>query len=222
MKPKKSLKRPVFIASIVGVGCSSIFFFLPKIYFPWNDLPDRSALIVTTPGVEQSNNEKTAESADRPAFKEPVRAGLPVRMNIPKINVDTVLETVGLTPAGEVGVPKNPANAAWFELGPRPGDVGSSVITGHYGKWKNGDSSVFDELYKLEIGDNITVVDEAGTVISFTVHKIRRYDPNADALEIFSSDDGKAHLNIITCDGIWDKDAKQFTERLVVFSEMQK
>jgi len=41
----------------------------------------------------------------------------------------------------------------------------------------------------------------------------------AVATDVFTSSDGKAHLNLITCDGIWDKNAAQYSERLVVFAD---
>ena len=55
--------------------------------------------------------------------------------------------------------------------------------------------------------------------IYFVVRKIQSYDPGEDASEVFVSNDGKPHLNLITCDGVWDKQAKQYSKRLVVFSD---
>ena len=46
------------------------------------------------------------------------------------------VEDVGLTPGGAMDVPKGPSDVAWFDLGPRPGEVGSAVIAGHEG-WKD-------------------------------------------------------------------------------------
>lgn len=37
--------------------------------------------------------------------------------------------------------------------------------------------------------------------------------------EVFTSTDGKAHLNLITCFGSWDTDAKQYTDRFVIFTD---
>lgn len=33
--------------------------------------------------------------------------------------------------------PKSPFDVGWFRLGKRPGENGSAVVSGHYGKWKN-------------------------------------------------------------------------------------
>jgi LPXTG-site transpeptidase (sortase) family protein len=149
---------------------------------------------------------------------EQLSPGLPVRMQIPAINVDAVIEQVGLTPAGAVGIPQDPDNAAWYQLGPRPGEVGSSVITGHV-NWYYGATGVFENLSKLTPGDQITIKDEKGNVMTFVVRESRSYDASADAVDVFFSSDGKAHLNLITCEGVWDSSAHQYTKRLVVFAD---
>ncbi|MDP3901521.1 MAG: class F sortase [bacterium] len=146
--------------------------------------------------------------------------GLPARIKIPSINVDAPVEYVGLTPDGVMDVPKERADVAWFNLGPRPGENGSAVIAGHYG-WKNGKASAFDNLYQLRKGDKIYIEDDKGAIVSFVVRESRKYDPNADASDVFGSSDEKAHLNLITCEGVWDKVSKTYSKRLVVFTDKE-
>lgn len=147
--------------------------------------------------------------------------GLPIRLQIPKIKVDASLEQIGLTVDEAVDVPKGLVNAGWYDLGPRPGEIGSAVITGHYGVWKNGIPTVFNNLFKLQKGDKIYIKDEKGMTIAFVVRKIQKYNPNADATEIFTSSDNKAHLNLITCEGVWNKVAKSYPNRLVIFADRE-
>ena len=144
--------------------------------------------------------------------------GLPLRLKIPSINVDIPVEYVGLTLDGAMDVPKERANVAWFNLGQRPGKNGSAVIAGHYG-WKNGKASVFDNLYKLRKGDKLYIENDKGEIISFVVRESRRYDPEADATDVFRSSDGKVHLNLVTCEGAWDEVSKTYSKRLVVFTD---
>lgn len=151
---------------------------------------------------------------------EQASLGLPVRLKIPRINVDAVFEYVGVTPEGRMDVPKGPAEVAWYKLGPRPGEIGSAVIAGHSG-WKNNKPAVFDNLNKLQKGDKINIEDEKGVVITFVVREKRLYNPNADATDVFSSTDGKVHLNLITCEGVWDKVTKSRSKRLVVFTDRE-
>jgi sortase (surface protein transpeptidase) len=147
--------------------------------------------------------------------------GLPVRLKIPVINVDAVIGPVGLTPSGEVGAPKGPATTSWFDLGPRPGNIGSAVIVGHYGHWKIGVGSVFDNLNKLVRGDKIYVEDENGMTFAFVVRESAIYDSQAKVSSVFYSDDGKAHLNLVTCEGTWIPAQKTFTNRFVVFADKE-
>lgn len=145
----------------------------------------------------------------------------PVRIKIPSIGVDALIESVGFTIDGvAVDVPKGPTNAAWFDRWPLPGEKGSSIITGHSG-WKNGVPAVFDTLYKVQKGDKIYIEDGKGTIITFVVRGSQKYDPNADALDVFYSNDGRSHLNLITCTGIWNKIWKSHSDRLVVFSDKE-
>lgn len=144
--------------------------------------------------------------------------GLPLRLTIPVINVDAAIEHVGFTPDGAMGVPSKLVEAAWFDLGPRPGQKGSAVIAGHRSS-KLWVSAVFDHLRDLRVGDNLYIEDDQGTIISFKVREIRTYDPKEDASAVFSMSDGR-HLNLITCSGDWDAVQKSFNQRLVIFADV--
>jgi len=143
-----------------------------------------------------------------------------VRLKIPGINIDSAVEYVGLAADGTMDIPKSQDNVAWFETGQRPGENGSSVIAGHYGS-KNGKASIFDNLHKLRKGDKLYIEDDAGVVTSFVVRESRRYDPKANASDVFDSNDGKSHLNLITCEGVWDERTQQYSKRLVVFTDKE-
>lgn len=147
-------------------------------------------------------------------------ANLPIRLTIPIINVNANIEHVGLTAQGAVGAPNNFSNVAWFNLWPRPGENGNAIISGHYGI-KNGKPSVFDNLHKLKRGDKLYVEDSSGAITTFIVRTIRRYNPNAIVPEVFNSTDSKSHLNIITCEGIWDTISKNYSKRLIVFTDKE-
>ena len=149
-----------------------------------------------------------------------VIAQLPVNLIIPKIKVDAFIEYLGITPAGAMDVPAGPSNVAWFDLGPRPGDIGSAVIAGHEG-WKNNIPAVFDNLYQLQVGDTIYTEDGVGSTTAFIVRKIQTFGQYDSTATIFDSTDGKSHLNLITCEGIWNPITKSSPERLVVFADKE-
>lgn len=162
---------------------------------------------------------KTTQVA--PVEKAPVveRVLPPTRLKISGIGVDTSIKPVGLTVDGDMAIDDSIDSVAWYQAGPRPGEKGSAVIAGHYG-WKDGQASIFNELHTLKAGDSVTVYDEKQTETSFVVRETRDYDPEADATEVFRSNDGKVHLNLITCIGTWNKSLQTYSKRLVIFTDM--
>lgn len=161
------------------------------------------------------------KSSVTPAYRQVIASfGLPVRLKIPKISVDAAIDYVGVTPQGELGVPKGPTNAAWYEFGARPGNKGNAVIDGHFG-YKDNIPAVFDHLNSLQKGDNIYVLDEKGKTAIFVVRELRTYAQNEDSSVIFVSSDAKAHLNLITCQGTWNESQKSYSNRLVVFADKE-
>lgn len=172
----------------------------------------QSSYAKITPSVKNKSSQNLIDETS------PAIPGLPIRLKIPKIKVNAVIESVGLTSDGSMGIPKLPRNAAWYDDGPRPGEIGSATISGHL-NWYKGVTGVFARLNQLKTGDSITVQDDTGKIISFIVRTIRLYGSDEDATDVFTSDDGKAHLNLITCDGVWDKKTKQYSKRLVVFTD---
>lgn len=143
-----------------------------------------------------------------------------MRLKIPSIKVDAPIKYVGLTSDGVMDVPERPNEVVWFNLGPRPGENGSAVIAGHY-DWKDNAPAVFNNLNKLRTGDKIYIEDENGATITFIVRKTRIYSKDEVVLDVFSSSDGKAYLNLVTCTGSWSKAEKTYSKRLVVFSERE-
>lgn len=181
-------------------------------------------LVVVTHFIPKNSANSNSISSGEDAVVSPIQTqpsfGLPLSLKIPTINVDAKIEYVGLTAGGEMDIPKSPDGVAWLELGPRPGEIGSAVVAGHYGVWKNGAETVFNNLKKLQIGDKIFVEDEKGASIPFVVRESRIFDPKADASSVFSSNDGKSHLNLVTCES-WDKASESYSQRLVVFTDKE-
>jgi LPXTG-site transpeptidase (sortase) family protein len=146
--------------------------------------------------------------------------GLPLRLKIPSVGINTAIEHLGLTPAGAMDVPKDPNAVGWYSPGPRPGEKGSAVIGGHL-DWFYGKTAAFSRLKELHAGDLLQIEDEKGQLIFFTVREIRIFDSAADTTEVFHSASGM-HLNLITCAGTWNKFTQNYSQRLVVFTDLVK
>lgn len=181
-------------------------------------------LAITTTMVFFAHKNKTQAPPEKQEEKgillptQEISFGLPTRITIPRIRVDAQIVSVGLTPSGDMEVPKNPTDVAWFNLGSHPGEIGSAVLAGHYG-WKDGIPAVFDDLHTLSAGDKIRIEDDKGTLTTFVVRELRTYGEHDDASEVFAADNGEAHLNLVTCSGIWNKGKKSYSSRLVVFAD---
>jgi LPXTG-site transpeptidase (sortase) family protein len=147
------------------------------------------------------------------------QVNLPVRLKIPGIGVDALVESVGITSNGSMGVPKDPKNVAWFNLGVMPGEIGSAVIAGHLDDEK-GKAAIFYNLNKLKEGDKLIIKNSQGKNITFVVKKKHIYNTNDYVPEVFSSSAG-AHLNLITCSGSWIKSKSSYNKRLVIFADLE-
>ncbi|MCL4366235.1 class F sortase [Patescibacteria group bacterium] len=144
----------------------------------------------------------------------------PKTITIPKIGVDAVVEQVGEDSSGKMDVPKKSADVGWYSLGYKPGEKGSAVLDGHLDT-VTGAPAVFYDIDKLEIGDQVIVTDEAGKTLIFEVVSVQSYPFDQVPLqEVFGSSD-KPKLNLITCTGVWNTGSRNYSNRLVVYTELK-
>lgn len=196
MKRKILFTWPSFIISLIAILCFSIIILFGGSFGQWANIKALSTLSTSK-----------------------ILSSIPIRLMIPMLKINTPIKSLGLTSGGAMETTKGADDVAWFNLGPRPGEKWSAVIAGHYGIWKNGDISVFNKLNTLRKGERISVTDNKGVTIFFRVRTSKIYKMNADATAVFSSTDGEAHLNLITC--VFDKVSKTYPKRLVVFTDKE-
>lgn len=154
-----------------------------------------------------------------PTAMPTVTPGIPEQISIPKINVNTKVESVGMDSEGRMGVPTNPFDTAWYRPGFKPGMNGSAVIDGHL-DLVTGAPAVFWNLKLLAIGDTITVTEDNGKKYTFAVSKIAKYPYNSFPIkQVFAASDVPM-LNLITCNGVWDKASRNYSDRLVIYSKL--
>lgn len=209
MKLKHSLRWSLFILNVVVIT-----FFGILIFFLAFGIPGQVSLYAKyakTTAVTSSKN--TTITGKQISF------GIPIRLKIPKLKIDAPIKSLGLAADGSMAVTKGPYDVAWYNQWPRPGEKGSAVIAGHYGRWKNGAISVFNKLNTLVKGDKVSIEDDKGAIIYFIVRESKIYKLDADASNVFTSNDGKSHLNLVTC--IQDKVTRKYPNRLVVFTDKE-
>ena len=132
------------------------------------------------------------------------------------------LESVGLfwNGDGDMGIPSNFTDVAWYNGGPRPGAPGNAVIDGHL-DGRNVREAVFYKLGDLVPGDLVDVVDQNGTTWQFQVVRLATYPyDTSSTADIFSSSGTGEDLNLITCAGDWLKSQNSYNQRIVVFTRL--
>jgi LPXTG-site transpeptidase (sortase) family protein len=143
------------------------------------------------------------------------------RLEIPAIGVDASVERVGRLPDGGMDVPKVPANVAWFNESALPGqDAGrAAVIAGHLDS--PAGRAVFFDLRKLVPGDELAVTYANGSRYVFRVTKKERYVFDQMPLDKIFGSNPEPLLNLITCDGAWDRGRANYQQRLVIYSRLR-
>lgn len=141
----------------------------------------------------------------------------PIRLIIPSIDVDAPVDHVGLTVKGAMGAPVEPDHTGWLKTYPIPGNKGSAVIDGHRG-WLGHTPAAFDRLHELNVGDLVYVQDRSGSTTRFKVVNKKTYSFTQETMEVFAATGRR--LNLITCEGDWNANEHNYSQRLVVFTEM--
>ncbi len=145
--------------------------------------------------------------------------GLPVKLKISGINLESNIIPVGLTADSHMDVPPNSVEVGWFNGRAKPGEQGNAVLDGHLMAGTAG--GVFENLHKVEIGQSILVKDENGIEREFKVTNTKILDYNETSLNDIFGPTEKRGLVIITCHGDWLESAQTFNKRLVVFAELK-
>ncbi len=189
---------------------------------PTTVLPGATSAILPTvaPATTNKPTEVPSTVASPTLTTPPAYPGLiPYKIRIPAIAVDTFVERVGVTRTGTMDVPKNIWNTAWFgEGGYKPGQIGNAVIAGHLDA--PGSRAVFWDLDKLKPGDSIYLTDPAGNSLTFGVIELKTYGLSEAPLENIFGPASEAHLNLITCSGVYSRSAGLYNKRLIVYTRL--
>jgi Sortase domain len=145
----------------------------------------------------------------------------PIRLSIPRIGLDTGVESLGLVGGGRMDVPKSLADAGWLRAGITPGSAGNAVMAGHL-DGVTGQPAAFWWLGQLKTGDRIIVTTLAGNELRFTVTRVARYDRASVPLLAVFGPTRQANLNLITCAGPFLRHDGGYQDRLVVYSTLTR
>ncbi|OXS64343.1 LPXTG-site transpeptidase (sortase) family protein [Bacillus sp. V-88] len=178
----------------------------------------------TSNGQEEPVTQMASTTTSPSQFADTIikdeRSGIvPATIEIPAIDVSTSIEAVGLKENGEMAVTESFETTAWYQGGYKPGEPGNAVIGGHVDS-RNG-PAVFYKLNKLSKGDEIIVKNKEGEKRTFVVIDKKEYPWDDAPLKSIFGYSPASSLNLITCTGDFDHSARNYSKRLVVYTELK-
>jgi hypothetical protein len=146
---------------------------------------------------------------------------VPVRVDIPAINVDSKLLHLGVNADGTIQVPSLTTSAqlaAWYKYSPTPGQIGTSIIEGHVDDLQG--PAVFFRLGALRPGDGIEVTLADGVTALFRVTGVREFLKSGFPADTVYGTANYAALRLITCGGAFDYATGHYLSSTVVFASL--
>ena len=201
--------------------------------------------VQATPTPVPPTIEPTGEPTAPPTPTPLPEDGEVARLKIPKLKVDSLIESIGLLPSNQLDTPHDPLNTGWYDIYDKPGRPnetnngwrdfgvyaepgyrGNTVFSAHVDYFPNIRGPFFN-LAKLELGDEIVAVMENGTEYRYRVIRRERYEeatiPMGDLIWPKNKPVDQEWVTLITCGGRFVKtDASgigKYLDRDVVVAE---
>lgn len=185
-----------------------------------SQLPVTTVSPLATVAVGSLANHEEGHSVGDPTLVLP--DSKPVALDIPAIEVHSVLRDVGQTADGALETPAPGPyydDAAWYRHSPTPGALGPAVLLGHVDSASNG-PSVFFRLGELRRGDHLTVTRADRSVARFVVDEVHRYAKDDFPTELVYGDIDHSGLRLLTCGGAFDDLTGHYLDNIVVFASL--
>jgi LPXTG-site transpeptidase (sortase) family protein len=141
----------------------------------------------------------------------------PVKLVIPKIDVDNPVVPVWTEPDGKMEAPKTAEDVGWWAG--RKAGKGNLLLDGHH-DW-NGRTGSFYRLPELEPGDEIIVKGKTPEeTLTYRVVWLKNFDRKIDATDLLGNKGKRQIATLITCGGTFDTIARTRRERVVARAEL--
>ena len=144
----------------------------------------------------------------------------PVKILIKRIKLQAWVDQIGLASDGTLEVqPFSRANhAAWYRLGPAPGELGPAVITGHVDT--KSSVAVFFYLSRLRPGDEVVITRADGHAATFAVDWLGQFPKSQFPTQLVYGATDYPALRLITCGGVFNRAAGSYDDNVVVFAHL--
>jgi hypothetical protein len=170
----------------------------------------RVSATASVPGMSPSPASPTAApQLDRSA---------PVEISIESIGVRARVGEVGLASDGtlEEQPLSQASEAAWYRLGPAPGQVGPAVIVGHVDTKTT--LGVFFYLSRVHSGDRVVITRADGRTVTYQVDSLTSVPKSNFPTQLVYGPTSYPALRLITCGGTFDRRAGSYLNNIIVFA----
>jgi len=168
--------------------------------------------VLQTPSAPSSSPMATAPTAPLP------ETPAPVRLEIPALGVDSVVDGVGVAADGQMAIPSDVDRVVWYRFGPTPGKAGSAVIAGHVDDREQG-LGALAPLREAAVGTEILVTDAAGTATRWQIVSRELITKQVLPLDRLFARTGPPRLTLITCGGPFLPEFRSYRDNVVVVAE---
>lgn len=152
------------------------------------------------------------------ATPKPIPYGEPVKIEISRVGIRAAIEKVTISDRGILQAPKSPKKVGWYRNGAIPGKRGNAFMYGHLNTTTS--TAIFWKLRNVRVGDTVVVTNDKGQRLKFRVTSRQMYARNAAPLRAIIGSTSKRRLNLMTCAGTWSSRKRNYSHRLVVYTEL--
>lgn len=143
---------------------------------------------------------------------------IPVRLTLASLGVDAPVVPTGVNQrTGQMAVPSNVRDVAWYEFGSVPGERGSAVLAAHVDLARQG-PGVFFNLRTVDAGEIVEVEFSDGSASLFRVEARTVYQKDELPLDTIFAREGAPVLTLITCGGGFSESSGSYDSNVVVYA----
>jgi len=211
LRKRRELAVVIFIVSLIGFGTYG----LGKRYRATHSVNPVAKIDV----VAKDSKSLPDETPISPQAGYTVPADQPRSIQLPSLGVEGFIQRIDTDSEGILAVPSNVHVAGWYQGSVKPGQKGLSIIDGHVqGLYQEG---IFKKLAQLKIGDAVLISFGDGSSKKFETVSVQSYPVAEAGAALFAQNALISNeLNLITCGGNYDANAKTYAERVVVVAQL--
>jgi sortase (surface protein transpeptidase) len=135
-------------------------------------------------------------------------------LDIPDARISAEIVDLGIGADGVMEPPPTPDVVGWYRMSARAGQPGNSVLSGHVDWGKN--TAVFWGLRNLQPDEPILLRGSDGVQHRYVVEWNRVFARTDPATPDIVAGSRESILTLITCDGMYDRSIRDYSDRRVV------